>query len=66
MDILNTFLVFNIAATVAVLIAFASMRESVGAGFTAVKEKFAEFNMAGAAGAATSMALLASVATLFR
>jgi hypothetical protein len=66
MDILNAFFVFNVTASIAVLVAFFSMRETVSAGFAAAKEKVATFNMAGAAGAATSMVLLASVANLFR
>jgi hypothetical protein len=66
MDILNTFLVFNIVATMATLIAFFSMRDTVTDTFGAIKARFSGFNLAGAAGAATSMVLLASVAQLFR
>lgn len=66
MDILNTFFVFNIAATAAVLVAFFSFRDSVGTTITRARESVARFNMAGAAGAATSMVVMASVATLFR
>jgi hypothetical protein len=66
MDLLNTFLLFNVAATVAVLIGFVAMRDTVADGFSAVAAKFSGFNTAGAAGAATSMVVLASVVHLFQ
>jgi hypothetical protein len=66
MDVLNTFLVFNITASIAVLLGFFMMRDSVAATVTGLKARAASFNVAGAAGAATSMVVLASVATLFR
>lgn len=66
MDILNTFFVFNIVACIAVLIGFFSFRDSVGAGIARARDGIARFNVAGAAGAATSMVVMASVATLFR
>jgi hypothetical protein len=66
MDILNTFFVANIVATVAVLVAFFSLRDSVGATIGRARQSVARFNVAGAAGAATSMVVMASVATLFR
>lgn len=66
MDILNTFLVFNIVATIAVLIAFFTLRDNLGASVTRARASIARFNVAGAAGAATSMVVMASVATLFR
>lgn len=66
MDLLNTFFLFNLTATVALLVGFFFMRENIAATVENTKAKIAEFNMAGAAGAATSMVLLASVAVLFR
>ena len=66
MDVLNTFFVFNLTATIAVLAGFFLMRENVAATVANAKAKVATFNMAGAAGAATSMVLLTSVAALFR
>lgn len=66
MDALNTFFVFNITATIAVMIGFFMMRENVAATVTGIRQRVANFNFAGAAGAATSMVVLASVATLFR
>ncbi len=66
MDLLNTFLLFNITATIAVLVMFLLMRENVAAALLNGKVYAARFNVAGAAGAATSMVLLTSVAALFR
>ena len=66
MDILNTFFVFNLTATIAVLVGFFLLRENVAATVANVQAKIAHFNVAGAAGAATSIALLSSVAVLFR
>lgn len=66
MDALNTFFVFNITATIAVLVGFFMMRESVATTVAGIGQRIARFNVAGAAGAATSMVMLASVATLFR
>ncbi|TAG02065.1 MAG: hypothetical protein EAZ30_10640 [Betaproteobacteria bacterium] len=66
MNLLNTFLLFNLAATVAVLIGFFAMRENVAEGVASLKAKFSGFSAAGASGAAMSMVLLASVANLFQ
>ena len=66
MDILNTFFVFNLTATIAVLAGFFLMRDNVAAVAANAKAKITHFNVAGAAGAATSIALLSSVAVLFR
>ena len=66
MDILNTFFVFNLTATIAVLVGFFLLRENVAATVANVQAKIAYFNVAGAAGAPTSIALLSSVAVLFR
>lgn len=66
MDLLNTFLIFNLTATLLVMSGFFLMRENVVATVANAKAKVAEFNMAGAAGAATSLMLLSSVAALFR
>jgi hypothetical protein len=66
MDIFNAFLLFNLGATVLVLIGFASMRDTVSEGFGAVKSKLEGLNFAGTAGAATSVVVLASVANLFQ
>ena len=66
MDLLNTFLIFNITATIAVLAAFFMMRENVAVAWHSSKAYAGRFNVAGAAGAATSMVLLTSVAVLFR
>jgi hypothetical protein len=66
MDILNAFFVFNTVATVATLAAFFAMRESVAEGLGAIKAKAGTLNFAGAAGAATSLVVLASVAHLFQ
>jgi hypothetical protein len=65
MDFFNTFLAFNVAATALTLVAFFAMREPIAAYAETAKEKFANFNVAGTAGAATSFVLLASVANLF-
>ena len=69
MDLLNTFFVFNLTATIALLGGFFFMRENIAATVPNAKAKATGFNMAGAAGAAgaaTSMLLLTSVAVLFR
>lgn len=66
MDALNTFFVFNITATIAVLLGFLMTRDDIAATVSGVGKRIASFNFAGAAGAATSMVVLASVATLFR
>ena len=66
MDALNTFFVFNITASIVVLAGFFMMRDSVATTLAGVKRGITSFNVAGAAGAATSMVVLASVATLFR
>lgn len=66
MDALNTFFVFNVTATIAVTMGFFMMRDDVAATVSGIRQRVASFNFAGAAGAATSMVLLASVATLFR
>jgi hypothetical protein len=66
MDALNTFFVFNITATIVVLLGFMMMRDDIAATVSGVGKRIANFNFAGAAGAATSMVVLASVATLFR
>jgi hypothetical protein len=66
MDILNTFFVFNIAASVATLLAFFLTRDTVTDRFHVLKDTLRGLNVAGAAGAVTSMALLTSVAHLFR
>jgi hypothetical protein len=65
MDLLNTFLAFNLIATALSLVAFFAMREPIATYAATAKEKFARFNAAGAAGAATSFVLIASVANLF-
>lgn len=66
MDLLNTFLIFNITATIAALTAFFMMRENVAVAWHNSKASAGRFNVVGAAGAATSMVLLSSVAVLFR
>lgn len=66
MDLFNAFLLFNLSATVLVLIGFALLRENVSEGFGAVMSKLRGFNFAGAAGAATSLVVLTSVANLFQ
>jgi hypothetical protein len=66
MDLLNTFFVFNLTATIAVLGGFFFMRENMATNVANAKAKVSEFNMAGAAGAATSLMLLTSIAVLFR
>jgi hypothetical protein len=66
MDILNAFFLFNIVASITILIGFFSMRESVNAGFNAAKARVSSAQLGGVAGAATSMAILASVAHLFQ
>ncbi len=66
MDVLNTFFLINISATIAVLVGFFFMRENAVAAVASIGERIKAFNVAGATGAATSMVLLASVATLFR
>ena len=66
MDLLNTFFLFNLTATIALLVGFFFMRENIVASVANAEAKFTDFNMAGAAGAATSMMLLASIAVLFR
>ena len=65
MDLLNTFFVFNLTATIALLGGFFFTRESIAATASNAKAKTTNFNMAGAAGAATSLLLLTSVAVLF-
>ena len=68
MDLLNSFFLFNLTASIAVLVAFFLLRDEVGtalAGFR-LKTRAMSFNLAGAAGAATSLVLLTSVAALFR
>jgi hypothetical protein len=66
MDLLNTFFVFNFAATIAALVAFFLLRDGLAATAANVKARASRFNLAGAAGAATSIVLLTSVAALFR
>lgn len=66
MDLLNTFLIFNITATIAALAAFFMMRENVAVAWHNSKAYAGRVNVAGAAGAVTSMVLLSSVAVLFR
>lgn len=66
MDALNTFFVFNISASIAVLFAFFLMRDGVAASVEGLRARLSNFNVAGIGGAATSMVLLASVASLFR
>lgn len=66
MDLLNTFLIFNLTATLVVLAGFFFLRENVAATVANARAKFTHFNGAGAAGAATSLTLLTSVAVLFR
>jgi hypothetical protein len=66
MDLLNTFFVFNLTATIAVLVGFFMMRDGIAVVVADVKAKASGFNVAGAAGAATSMVMLTSVAALFR
>jgi hypothetical protein len=66
MDLLNTFFVFNLTATIALLAGFFFTRENNAATVAKAKATITNFNMAGAAGAATSMVLLTSVAVLFR
>jgi len=66
MDVLNTVLVVNLTATIAVLAGFFLIRENVAATVANAKAKVATFNMAGAAGAAMSMVWLTSIAALFR
>ena len=66
MDLLNTFFIFNLSATVAVLVGFALIGNSVASTVANVKARVAGFNVAGMAGAASSMALLSTVAVLFR
>ncbi|MBC7709208.1 MAG: hypothetical protein H7203_04050 [Rhizobacter sp.] len=66
MDLLNTFLIFNLTATLATLAGFFLMRDNVAATVANATAKITHFNVAGAAGAATSIALLTSLAVLFR
>ena len=66
MDLLNTFFLFNLTATIALLVGFFFTRENIASTVENTKAHFAEFSIAGAAGAATSMMLLASIAVLFR
>ena len=66
MDLLDTFFLFNLTATIALLVGFFFTRENIAATVENTKAKITDFNMAGAAGAATSMMLLASIAVLFR
>ena len=66
MDLLNTFFLFNLTATIALLVGFFFTRENIAATVENTKAKITDFNIAGAAGAATSMMLLASIAVLFR
>lgn len=66
MDLLNTFFIFNLTATIAVLAGFFAMRDGVAGVVADVKAKAFGFNVAGAVGAASSMVMLTSVAALFR
>ncbi len=66
MDLLTAFFAFNLTGTLAVLVAFCFMGDSAVGSPSSIGKRFADFNFAGAMGAATSMVLLASVATLFR
>ena len=66
MDLLNAFFVFNLTATVAMVIAFCLTRDGTVASASKSGKRFADLSLAGATGAATSMVLLASVATLFQ
>jgi hypothetical protein len=66
MDLLNSFFAFNALATASALVAFATMREPIAAHIDNTKAKFANANLAGLGGAATSLVLLASVAHLFQ
>lgn len=66
MDLLNAFFVFNLTATVATVIAFCVTRSDTAVAASDSGKRFADFNVAGATGAATSMVLLASVAALFQ
>ncbi len=66
MDLLNAFFVFNLTATVAMVVAFVVTRDSAVGAASSVGKQFAHFNVAGASGAAASMVLLTSVATLFQ
>jgi hypothetical protein len=66
MDALNTFFVFNISASIAVLVGFLLLREDVVSNAGKMKARLSGLNFAGFGGAATSMVLLASVASLFR
>lgn len=66
MDLLNTFFIFNLTATIALLGGFFFTRENIAATAANAKVKSTTFNMAGVAGAATSLLLLTSVAVLFR
>ena len=66
MDLLNTFFLFNLTATIALLVGFFFTRENIASNVENTKAQVAELSMAGAAGAATSMMLLASIAVLFR
>jgi hypothetical protein len=65
-DLLNTFLAFNVAASALTLIAFAAMREPASDGLKKAKAKLSAAHIAGMGGAATSLVLLASVAHLFQ
>ena len=51
MELLNTFFLFNLAATIALLVGFFFMRENIAATVENTKAKVAAFNIAGAAGA---------------
>ena len=66
MDLLNTFFLFNLTATITLLVGFFFTRENIAATVENTKARITDFNIAGAAGAATSMVLLTSVAVLFR
>ena len=66
MDALNTFFVFNISASILVLAGFFLTRDGIAASVEGLKARASSFNFAGAGGAATSLVLLASVASLFR
>jgi hypothetical protein len=66
MDALNTFFIFNVAASFVALAAFSLMRDGAMSAVTNAGKRVASFNYAGATGAVTSLALLTSVAVLFR
>lgn len=66
MDLLNAFFVFNLTATVAMVVGFVVTPDSAVGAASSAGKRFANFNVAGASGAAVSMVLLTSVATLFQ